>query len=151
MILPRLCGCVFRACAWWKRALLSNPLSAPKETGDKWLPGVLISIPKCMLAARLSQHLRYLVQSPCWHPDSSALLISLPPLNSWASLPPASHTSITSPLLSWPSLLFALSFSHSSLALSFTMAQFSLLAIFDLLLSLPALDCSWRLWLYCPS
>lgn len=39
---------------------------------DKWLSGVAISVPKCMLVSRLLRITRtcYTFHSPCWHPGS---------------------------------------------------------------------------------
>lgn len=69
--------------------VLSRLLTGPKETLDKWLTVVPISMPKCLLASRFSQCSKYLLQSPCWHPDSSQLLTPSPILDFsslWASL-----------------------------------------------------------------
>lgn len=87
----------------------------------------------------------------------SVLLTQLPLLNSssWASRrPTASHSYTMLPL--WPCTFFALGplFWPSLIFSSFTcpptllMAQFSLLAIFNLLFPLPALDSYSRLWLH---
>lgn len=123
--------------------VLSRLLSGPKETLDKWLTVVPVSVPKRLLASTFSQHRKYLWQSPCWHPDSSQLLTPPPTLDfssSWASLSltfyshtiqlyhfghmlaplffclpffPLSAGSLISPLIYWLYLVPALNFSRS--------------------------------------
>lgn len=121
-----------------------------------WLAVGLISISKPMLACKPSQNLNCPLQHLCWHPgtshpapSNSSLLIPIydpvilvmSPLGSLASL----LTSIGTHLFCLP-----LSFlSHSPDP--FLTAQFSLLLVFSLLLSLLALDSSRRLWLCSPS
>lgn len=123
-----------------------------------WLAVVLISIPKAMLASKPSQNLNCLLQHLCWHPgtshpapfhtlnfSNSSLLI---PIYNPVILVMSPFGSLASLLTSIGTHLFCLPLSFLSHSPDpFLMAQFSLLLVFNLLLSLLALDSSRRLWL----
>jgi len=50
-------------------------MSGPKGAQGKWLTVVPIIIPEHVLASKFSPHHKFLLQSPCWHPGSSQLLL----------------------------------------------------------------------------
>lgn len=116
-------------------------MSGPKETQDKWLTVLPIRIPKPLWSPVTEPMLASSV-SRVLHTRASTLNLS----NSWASLPPASHSYVSLPLWSCALLvLFSpLFFGRCyllflSLSLPISPLLFSLLDMFSLLLLLPAL------------
>lgn len=94
-----------------EKTLFSNPLSGPKETWDKWLPVVLISIPK-HLASRLSSASQLPVTESTLAPLSSSHPTLSPKLH-LTGFPFPFHIYRTLPVWPYtllPSLLFAFLF-----------------------------------------